>query len=118
MPIGVIQEMLDFVVWGLWFGLGAYCFWFFTQAKRLEPLTLDDLVIIWKVHRQHAGCKAPISRLKPIIHNDSNEFSGFRCECGYQYLSKRLIVQRHAFERNMFVSVSPNCVERQSFVKS
>jgi hypothetical protein len=117
-PIGVVRGMLDFIVWGLWFSMGAYCFWFFTQAKKLEPLTLDDLVIIWKIHRQQAGCKAPLSKLKPIIRDRSDEFSGFRCECGFQYLSKRPLVQRHAFEQNMFVSISPNSVEHRAILKN
>jgi hypothetical protein len=106
--------MLDYVIWTAWFLFGGYCFWFFTMAKRSEPLTLDDLVIVWKVHKQQSGCGAPISRLKPIMHDHSDEFSGFRCECGYQYLSKRLITQRRVIERNMFVPASSGVLPRRS----
>jgi hypothetical protein len=118
MPVSEVCEMLDFIMWGVWFGFGAYCFWFFTQAKRLEPLTLDDLVILWKIHRQQAGCRAPLSKLKPITHDHSNEFSGFSCDCGYQYLSRRLIVQRHAPEVNMFSCMTPKGMESRSIVKN
>ena len=88
--------MLDLLVWSLWFIFGAYSFWFLFQAKTLEPLTLDELVILWKLHKQQAGCDAPISKLEPIIRTSSheNEFVGFRCTCGYQYLSKRPITQK------------------------
>jgi hypothetical protein len=110
--------MLDFIVWIFWFIFGAYSFWFFTRAKKLEPLTLDDLVILWKIHRQQAECDVPLSKVKPIMKNHSNEFSGFRCECGYEYLSKRLIVQRHALERNMFISTSMNRTESTSILRT
>jgi len=105
--------MLDFMMWLLWFGFGAYCFWFLTLAKKTEPLTLDDLVVIWKIHKQQVGCCAPISRVKPITNAHSNEFLGFKCECGYQYTSKRPIAQRPALEQNMFVSVQPNRTKAQ-----
>jgi hypothetical protein len=111
--------MLDvLVVWIFWFVFGAYSFWFVTRAKKPQPLTLDELVILWKVHKQQARCSAPLSRLKPIIDSRSNEFSGFRCECGYQYLSKRLILQRHALDSNMFVAMSSGKAERSSLLKT
>lgn len=103
--------MLDLIMCIFWFIFGAYSFWFFARAKKLESLTLDDLVILWKIHKQQAGCNVPLSKVKPIVNNRSNEFSGFKCECGYKYMSKRPIVQRHAFERNMFISTSVNRTE-------
>jgi len=110
--------MLDVLMWILWFALGVYGFWLVTRAKRLHPLTLDELVILWKIHKQQAGCNAPLSRLKPIIDSRSKEFSGFRCECGYTYLSKRLIVQRHALDHNMFIAMSSSKGEQQSLLKT
>jgi hypothetical protein len=110
--------MLDFIMWPLWSAFGAYCFWFFTRAKKLEPLTLDDLVVLWKIHKQQTGCHAPISRVEPIIDGHSDEFSGFRCECGYQYASKRLIAQRAAVERNMFVSIQPNRTKHNTVLRT
>jgi len=105
-------------MWISWFLLGAYGFWFLTRAKTSQPLTLDELVILWKIHKKQARCKAPLSKMKPIIDSRSNEFSGFTCECGYHHLSKRLIVQRHAFDRDMFAAMSSSKHERSSFLKT
>jgi len=110
--------MLDVLMWILWFVVGGYSFWLITRAKRSQSLTLDELVILWKVHKQQAGCSGPLSRVKPIIDSRSNEFSGFKCECGYQYVSKRLILQRHALDSNMFVAVSSGKAERSSLLKT
>jgi hypothetical protein len=85
---GVLSKMLDVLMAAFWFTLGLYSFWFVTRAKRSQPLTLDELVILWKIHKQQARCNAPLSRVKPVLDSHSNEFSGFRCECGYQYLSR------------------------------
>ena len=110
--------MLDVLMWIFWFVFGAYSFWFVTRAKKRQPLTLDDLVILWKIHKQQARCSAPLSKVKPIIDPRSNEFSGFKCECGYRYLSERLIIQRHPLDRNMFAAISSKRTERSSLLKT
>jgi hypothetical protein len=110
--------MTDFLMWALWFVFGAYCVWFFTKAKRPEALTLDELVLLWKIHKQHSGCNAPLSKVEPIVNSRTSEFSGFRCKCGYQYQSQRLIVQKHAFEQNMFLSMQTNAPNRGQLAKT
>ena len=115
---GVLGKMLDVLMWVFWFLFGGYSFWFVTRAKKSQPLTLDELVTLWKIHKQHARCNTPLSRVKPIIDSSSNEFSGFRCECGYQYMSKRLIVQRHALDHSMFVAMSSSKGEPSSLLKT
>ena len=110
--------VLDVLMWVLWFVVGGYSFWLITRAKRSQSLTLDELVILWKIHKQQARCSAPLSRVKPIIDPRSNEFSGFKCECGYRYLSKRLVLQRHALDHNMFVAMSSSKGEQSSLLKT
>jgi len=83
--------MLDLLVWVFWFSLGAYIFWFFTKAKTFQPLTLDDLALAWKLHKQETGCIA--SRIDSLLIR-KDEVVGFRCDCGYEFLQKRLITQR------------------------
>ncbi|HEY4674947.1 MAG TPA: hypothetical protein VIH48_02705 [Candidatus Bathyarchaeia archaeon] len=92
-------ELLMFAFWSLFV---AYSLWLFTRAKKPQPLTLDELVILWKLHKRQALCGTPISRVKPILKKNSDELLGFKCQCGYQYLSKRPIAQRAAGEFNMF----------------
>ena len=116
--MAVDWQMLDVLMCVFWFVFGGYSFWFATRAKKSQPLTLDELVILWKIHKKQARCSAPLSKVEPIIDSRSNEFSGFKCECGYQYLSKRLILQKHALDRNMFVAMSSSKAERTSLLKT
>ena len=61
------------------------------KAKTVQPLTLDDLALTWKVHKQQKGCKA--SRIHSLI-KENDEVIGFRCDCGYEFIQKRLITQK------------------------
>jgi hypothetical protein len=110
--------MTDFLMLALWFVFGGYCVWFLTKAKQPEALTLDELVLIWKIHKQQSGCKAPLSKVEPIVNSHTSEFSGFRCKCGYQYQSQRPIVQKHAFEQNMFLSTQISASNRGQLAKT
>lgn len=91
--------MLGVLVWVVWFVLGAYVFWFFFHAKTLQPLVFDELVILWKLHKQQTRCNVPISKVEPLLHE--KEFVGFRCGCGYEYLSKRLVTQEARVDVSM-----------------
>lgn len=110
--------MIDMVMAALWFILGGYSFWLLTRAKKPQPLTLDELVILWKIHRHQTGCASAVSKVEPVMDSRTKEFSGFMCECGYQYRSKRLIVQRQALERNMFAPKSFGTTESASMLKT
>ena len=83
--------LLILVVGSLWLAFGGYIVWFFFRAKTVQPLTLDDLALTWKVHKRQKGCKA--SRIHGLIKGN-NEIIGFKCECGYEFVQKRLITQR------------------------
>ncbi|MEM3666919.1 MAG: hypothetical protein QW222_07555 [Candidatus Bathyarchaeia archaeon] len=79
------------LVWILWVAFGAYILWFFLKAETAQPLTLDDLALTWKLHKQQTGCKA--SRIYSLI-KENDEIIGFKCECGYKFIQKRLITQK------------------------
>ena len=79
------------IVVGLWIALGAYMLWYFFKAKTIQPLTMDALAITWKVHKKQTGCTA--SHVNTILVKE-NKIVGFKCECGYNYMQKRLIVQK------------------------
>ena len=87
----VEEKMLELLIWAFWFLFGAYSFWFFTQAKTFQPLTLDDLALTWKMHKQQTGCTA--SHIHSLI-TKNNEVVGLKCDCGYTFLQKRLISQK------------------------
>lgn len=84
----MILEMLVLITWVF---LTLYCVWFFFRAKTYQPLTMDDLGLQWKLHKQKTGCQAKI--IQSMIKRD-NEIVGFRCSCGQTYEQKRLITQK------------------------
>ena len=83
--------LLDLLTFGFWIVLGVYLLWFFFKAKTVQPLTIDDLALTWKLHKQQSGCKS--SRIHGLI-KDNDEIIGFKCDCGYEFIQKRLITQR------------------------
>jgi hypothetical protein len=83
--------MLDWLTWGFWLALAVYCVWYFFKAKTLQPLTLDDLALTWRLHKRQTGCAA--SRLHSLLTRN-NEVVGFKCDCGYEFQQTRLITQK------------------------
>lgn len=83
--------MIEELVLGFWCALGAYVFWYVVKAKDFQPLTLDDLALTWKLHKSQSGCKSSCIH-DLLVRND--EVVGFKCECGHEFLQKRLITQR------------------------
>ena len=83
--------LLYLLIWGFWLTLAVYGFWYFFIAKTFQPLTLDDLALTWRLHKQQAGCTA--SRVHSLLTRN-NEVVGFKCDCGYEFRQKRLITQR------------------------
>jgi hypothetical protein len=55
-------DMLDIMVWSFWFLLGTYVTWFIFKAKDFAPLTLDELALSWRLHKQQTGCKESLIR--------------------------------------------------------
>jgi len=85
-----MKMLLILLMGGFWLALAAYVLWFLFRAKTVQPLTLDDLALTWKVHKQQKGCTA--SRIHSLI-KENDEVIGFSCECGYEFIQKRLITQ-------------------------
>ena len=92
------------LVGGFWIALVAYVLWYLFKAKTVQPLTIDDLALTWRVHKQRDGCNA--SRISSMIKEDG-EVVGFRCECGYEFVQKRLITQNPQ-ERHISASAIQN----------
>ncbi|WGM90412.1 MAG: hypothetical protein NUK63_04630 [Candidatus Bathyarchaeum tardum] len=83
--------MLDLLAFGFWIALGTYLVWYFFKAKTVQPLTIDDLALTWKIHKQQSGCKS--TRIHGLI-KENDEIIGFKCDCGYKFIQQRLITQR------------------------
>jgi hypothetical protein len=82
--------LLYLLIFGFWLTFAVYGFWYFFIAKTFQPLTLDDLALAWRLHKQQIGCTA--SRVHSLLTR-KNEVVGFKCECGYEFQQKRLITQ-------------------------
>jgi hypothetical protein len=104
-----MKLLLIWLVGGFWMALVAYMLWYFFRAKTVQPLTLDDLALTWKVHKQRDGCKA--SRIYSLI-KEKDEVVGFRCECGYKFIQKRLITQSPQ-ERHVSIGTIQKQIQKQ-----
>ena len=91
--------VLEFLVPIVWIALLLFTVWFLFKAKTDQPLSLDDLALSWRIHKQQNGCKA--NRILQLI-KVKDEVVGFKCECGYEFRQKRLVSQSlpsNAFSR-------------------
>jgi len=92
--------MLGELALGAWLFLVAYVIWFFALAKNYVPLTSRECTVLWKLHKIQANCFytqfGTVRYKKKIV--------GFKCACGYEYLSKRLITQRNRQARALEAS--------------
>ncbi len=83
--------MLETLVISVFLILGGYGFWYFFKAKTYQPLELNDLSLMWKLHKHRNHCSA--STIEKILLKNG-EAVGYECSCGYKYHQKRLITQR------------------------
>jgi hypothetical protein len=60
------------------------------KTKTLQPLTTEGLEVAWKIHKQHARCRATI--LKCLLTRNG-KVVGFKCNCGYKYTQKKSLTQ-------------------------
>lgn len=86
-----MRKMLEYMLYGTWFLLGAYAFWFVSKAKTFQPITLDELAMAWKLHKREANCSS--AQIHDLLVR-KGEVVGFKCDCGYEWLQKRLISQK------------------------
>ena len=85
------EKVLEWLALIFWVALVSYVFWFLFKAETLHPMNLDDLALTWRMHKLETGCKA--SRINSLL-TIKNETVGFKCECGYEFIQKRLISQK------------------------
>ena len=83
-----------------WLCLGLYVIWFLALAKDYVPLTGIETTFLWKLHKRQTQCSS--TKFETVRHK--NRVVGFRCACGYEYLSKRLITQRDRRAQTLDVS--------------
>jgi len=87
--------MIEILFGAIWTCLGVYIVWYFFKAETLHPLSSNDLTLTWQLHKNQTGCTA--SNIH-TIHIKNNSIVGFTCDCGYNYIQKRLITQKTSSE--------------------
>ncbi|KPV63229.1 MAG: hypothetical protein AOA66_0951 [Candidatus Bathyarchaeota archaeon BA2] len=92
--------MIGELALGAWLFLAAYVVWFLALAKDYVPLTGMETTFIWKLHKRKTNCSS--TKFEKVRHK--NKVVGFRCACGYEYLSKRPITQRDRRAQELDVS--------------
>jgi len=93
-------KMIGELALGAWLCLVGYIIWFFALSKDYVPLTGKETTLLWKLHKKQTHCSS--TKFETVRHK--NKVVGFRCACGYEYLSKRLITQRDRRARALDVS--------------
>ena len=79
--------MLETVASGFWLSFLAYTLWYMFRAKEFRPLTLDDLALLWRIHKHQTGCRA--SRLHDLLVKNDEE-APFHLMFRLQELSRTL----------------------------
>ena len=74
-----------------WILLGVLTIWFLFFAQTTHPMSLDDLALTWRLHKQRTNCKS--GQINQLL-NEKEEVVGFRCKCGFEFKQKRLITQK------------------------
>ena len=98
-----IQEkckMIGELALAIWLCLVAYIIWFSTLAREYIPLTGRETTLLWTLHKRRTNCFS--TKFETIRHK--NKLVGFRCGCGYKYLSRRLLTQRDLRARMLDLS--------------
>jgi hypothetical protein len=87
-----IQEdalVLELLVATSWIVFILYAAWFAYGAKRYVMMSPRDAYVLWSLHKRETRCNAHRYSLK--LHKKEG-IIGFRCLCGYEYVSKRPIL--------------------------
>jgi len=92
-------KMLGELALVAWLCLVVYIVWFLAFAKDYVPLTGRETTLLWKLHKRQNHCSS--MKFEKIRHK--NKVVGFRCACGYEYMSKRFITQRNLRARALKV---------------
>jgi len=83
--------MFEIIVPAIWTCLAVYGTWYLTSAKQYAPLTPKEAQVLWKIHKRESGCNG--KRMQKIRHK--GVLVGFQCSCGYKYIKRKPIVNRH-----------------------
>jgi hypothetical protein len=82
--------MWQITVAAVWIVLAGYVTWYIVAAKDYVQMDAEELLLLWKIHKDKTGCKA--KTWKEL--RQGSRIIGFECECGHRHVQKRLITLR------------------------
>jgi hypothetical protein len=88
--LGDKQMWTDILLIGSFIVFGVYICWYIFFGKTPQPLTSQEVSLIWVMHKKQTGCTG--TRINNFLL-DEGKIVGFRCKCGYEYVQKRPMVQ-------------------------
>lgn len=91
-----------------------YYFWYSFFGKTKQPLTLNEVDLLFVLHKKQAACTG--TKISDLLL-ESGKVVGFKCECGYKYEQKRFLAQKvlRPFASDEFSGwVNPNEIEVKS----
>ena len=106
--------MLDYFVIFSFIAYVIYYLWYSLFGKTKQPLTSNEVDLLFVVHKKQAGCTG--TKISNLLL-EKGKVVGFKCECGYKYEQKRLLSQRirKPFDSSEFSGwVNPNELEVKS----
>ena len=86
--LGVFAQNSTVFMVTSWVCFLAYMTWYFAAGKQYASLTLNEIRILWKIHKQNSNCKG--KKWQAIRHKD--KIIGFECECGFKHIEKRPLI--------------------------
>jgi len=86
--LNVMTPLSPFLMPTMWLSVAAYVAWYFASAKHYAPLTVEEVRVLWKIHKQNEQCNS--GRWQKI--RKGRKIIGFKCGCGHKQVQKRPLV--------------------------
>jgi len=77
-----------FLVPTVWVSFGCLASWFMLSAKKHQPISAEEIEILWKSHMQFSKCKG--KKFEKIMKG--KKLIGYKCQCGYEHQQRRPII--------------------------
>lgn len=81
----------DILFLGFWIVLFCFITWYLFFAKTYQSISKDEITFRWKIHKNNSNCN---SRKIEYLQKKNDHIYGFKCDCGFQFIQKRLITQK------------------------
>ena len=87
---GLLGALLDsgVLIPGLALCFGFYLGYLLLAARNVVPMTKEEAIILWKIHKEKDCCKA--ETWHEIIEDE--KLVGYECKCGFKQIQKKPLI--------------------------